>query len=216
MTRIKLLVEGQTEATFIDKILAPHYAHLNVYFLPIPVRTSISQKGGLTRYSKVKPQIEILCKQDANAWVTTMFDLYALPNDFPGMSDSHFKALRNGREKATYIEKQMSTDIGRRNFIPNITVHEFEALLFSDISAFRDEADMSTFDRLKKQIPHDTAPEDINGGSQTAPSKRILAGWPAYDKVRNGANIAERIGLATIRQKCPHFSTWLKRLEGLK
>ena len=35
-------------------------------------------------YAKVKPQIVRLCRQDAEAWVTTLFDLYALPTDFPG------------------------------------------------------------------------------------------------------------------------------------
>ena len=53
--------------------------------------------------------------------------------------------------------------------------------------------------------------------ADTAPSKRIIDQLPRYefDKVRVGVQAAQRIGLSRIRDKCPHFSRWVKRLEGL-
>lgn len=79
MSRVYVLVEGQTEEAFVNELLAPHYARIELYLTPIIVSTSAAQKGGVVSYAKVRPQIERLCKQDADAYVTTMFDLYALP-----------------------------------------------------------------------------------------------------------------------------------------
>ena len=61
------------------------------------------------------------------------------------------------------------------------------------------------------------APEDINEGAATAPSKRIIRHVPIYErnKVRVGAPAAAAIGLNTLRLKCPHFGDWLSRLEAL-
>jgi len=57
------------------------------------------------------------------------------------------------------------------------------------------------------------APEDINETPEGAPSKRILRIFPGYRKLLHGPTIAERIGLKTIREQCPHFDDWLTRLE---
>lgn len=58
-------------------------------------------------------------------------------------------------------------------------------------------------------------PELINDGAITAPSKRILNEIPEYDKVTAGVSVAARIGLETLRDKCPHFNAWLTNLEKL-
>jgi hypothetical protein len=56
-------------------------------------------------------------------------------------------------------------------------------------------------------------PELINDGENTAPSKRIIRLIPDYQKVTAGYQIAEKIGLAILREKCRHFSEWLIQLE---
>ncbi|MGA1865730.1 MAG: DUF4276 family protein [bacterium] len=38
---------------------------------------------------------------------------------------------------------------------------------------------------------------------------------PAYTKGFHGALIAQRIGLKTIRNECPHFDEWVTMLENL-
>jgi hypothetical protein len=60
-----------------------------------------------------------------------------------------------------------------------------------------------------------TLPEDINDGLRTAPSKRILAVMPGYQKTFHGPLIACDIGLEPIRAACPHFDGWLKAIESL-
>ncbi|BCH60317.1 hypothetical protein RvVAR0630_29410 [Agrobacterium vitis] len=195
MMRIKLLVEGQTEEAFVSQLLAPYYAHSGLYLTPIVVKTSPGHKGGISRYSKVKPQIEKLCKQDTSAWITTMFDLYALPDDFPGKADPAYTSIQIGADKAAYLEEKLSADIGCTNFLANLIVHEFEALLFTDIAAFEMWTNDDSVLNPLRSVSMSTAPEDINDSPQTAPSKRILAAMPGYQKTFHGPIIAGDIGL---------------------
>lgn len=215
MTRLYLLVEGQTEEAFVNELLIPHYARLGLYLIPIIVNTSASQKGGLVSYAKVKPQIARLCKQEVGAYVTTLFDLYALPNDFPGKSSSDYPTLGTGRQKAQWLEAALGQDINQRNFIPNLLVHEFEALLFVRVESFADWTDDDAALKSLRTVSATTAPEDINDSPQTAPSKRILAAMPGYQKTLHGPLIACDIGLDAMRQSCPHFDEWLKSIESL-
>lgn len=214
MSRVYLLVEGQTEETFVRELLQPHYARMSLYLTPIIVSTSPGHKGGVTSYAKVRPQIERLCKQDDDAHVSTMFDLYALPSDFPGKSDSAWPQHGSGHDKAAFVETRMAQDINQGNFIPNILVHEYEAFLFVQPERFADWADRRVVNALKA-VRDSCAPEDINDGPRTAPSKRILAVMPGYQKLFHGPLLACDMGLDAIRGACPHFNGWLLRLEAL-
>jgi len=213
MTRIKLLVEGQTEEVFVRELLQPHYARMGLYMTPIIVNTSPGYKGGMTSYAKVKPQIKRLCLQDPEAWITTMFDLYALPTDFPGKAT----ALQgSGQQKAQFLEQRLATDIALRNFLPYLQVHEFEALLFSQAEKFSEGVDnANAVASLVSIAKAHASPEDINDSPQTAPSKRVLAAMPSYQKTFHGPLIACEIGLDVMRGACPHFNDWLISLENL-
>jgi hypothetical protein len=95
-------------------------------------------------------------------------------------------------------------------------MHEFEGLLFSDCGAFsraigRPELE-SKFKAVRDQFQ---TPEEINDSPDTAPSKRIEAIVPEYEKPLFGALAILEIGLARIREECVHFDAWLKRLEML-
>ncbi|MFZ1110254.1 MAG: DUF4276 family protein [Rhodomicrobium sp.] len=215
MIRIKLVVEGQTEDAFVRELLDPHYRCVGIYLTPIIVKTSQGHKGGVVSYAKVKPDIQRLCKEDGGAHVSTMFDLYALPSDFPGKAAPAYRALLNGQRKAEFLEAEMERDIGCRNFIPNLLVHEFEALLFTEIDAFNDWTDDDQVLEPLRAVRGTTAPEDINDNPRTAPSKRILAAMPGYQKTFHGPLIACEIGLDSIRATCPHFDGWLKKIEEL-
>ncbi len=215
MSRVYLLVEGQTEEAFVNELLKPHYAQLGHYLTPIVVSTSAGHRGGVVRYAKVRPQIERLCKQDAGAHVTTLFDLYALPSDFPGKSHSAYPNTSSGSDKAAFLEAELGNDIGQRNFTPNLLVHEYEALLLTRVDAFEPWTDD---DRILTPLRHardSSLPEDINDALQSAPSKRILSAWPGYQKTFHGPLIACDIGLDAIRAACPHFSAWLAKIEAL-
>lgn len=99
-----------------------------------------------------------------------------------------------------------------------LQLHEYEALLFSDLEAFRyADVPTRTINSWQAQLATFAGPEDVNNSRQTAPSKRLIAGWPRYEhaKPQFGVLVAERIGLPTIRAKCPRFNDWISRLEAL-
>ena len=216
MTRLYCVVEGQTEETFVNELLTPHYARIGLYITPIIISTSPGHKGGIRSYAKVKPQLTRLCKQDDSAKVTTLFDLYALPNNFPGKEEANFPSTGNGEQKAYFLENRLAQDINEANFIPNLMVHEFEALLFVQPQKF---SEWTNSQHTVKQLitigsQHEN-PEHINDGPDTAPSKRILRLMPSYQKTFHGPLIATDIGLDALRRACPHFNAWLERLEQL-
>lgn len=216
MKRMYVLVEGQTEETFVRELLAPHYARSDLYITPIIVRTSPGYKGGVTAYVKVKPQLTRLCRQDRAAFVSTLFDLYALPTDFPGKISPEYRTKNTGAQKAAFLEATLAQDIDESNFIPFLMVHEFESLLFvqpEKFAAWTDNADV--VDSLGVVAQQHHTPEDINDDPQTAPSKRILGLMPEYEKPFHGPLIACDIGLDAMRRSCPHFDGWLRRLEQL-
>ena len=157
-----------------------------------------------------------MCRQDRHASVSTFFDLYGLPGDFPGKNAAGFPANGTGKQKADFLETRLATDINERNFIPYLMVHEFEALLFVQPEAFGDWTDsQGIVDSLAAIAQSHETPENINDGPQTAPSKRILGLMSGYQKTFHGPLIAAEIGLDSLRQACPHFNSWLLRLEQL-
>jgi hypothetical protein len=212
MIRIHIFCEGQTEETFVREVLTEHFNRLEIWLNPIVVQTSKRGRGGAVSYDKIKRQIEIQCKQDQSAWVTMLLDLYGLPSDFPCMDSSE----KDSFKKAKMIFSEIKKDINQSNFIPNLIVHEFEGLLFSDPRAFSKWYDSPEIvEKLEKIRQEFDSPEHINDGRQTAPSKRILNICADYNKILHGSLIALDIGLDQIRQECPFFDYWVKSLETL-
>jgi len=215
MTNVYLLVEGQTEAAFTQEVLIPYYRNTGLYFFPTIIRTRPGHKGGVATYGKIKRELDRLCKEHPKEHVSTMFDLYALPKDFPGKDRPDYRRQTSGQQKARFLEAALDDDIRHNNFIPNLLVHEFETLLFTRVEAFEEwRAESENLESLYA-IRASTAPEDINDHPDTAPSKRILDVMPRYDKAFHGPLIADAITLDAIRRACPHFDGWLKKLEGL-
>jgi hypothetical protein len=212
MTRVLVFVEGQTEETFVRVLLAPYFSRLGIYLTPILAQTSPGHKGGIVSYGKVKHQLTRLCRQDQGAYVTTMMDYYGLPNDFPGLDGR----VPDAHEQVVRLEQALQRDIDAPNFIPNLMLHEFEALLFSAPEKFAewldDQALLAPMATIRAAF---ATPEHINNSPQTAPSKRILTLVPHYKKTVDGPLIAEDIGLDAIRAQCPHFNNWIERLLAL-
>lgn len=212
MSRVLVFVEGQTEETFVRDLLVPYFSRLGIYLTPILAQTSPGHKGGIVSYGKVKHQLTRLCRQDQGAYVTTMMDYYGLPNDFPGLDGR----VADAHEQVVRLELALQQDIDAPNFIPNLMLHEFEALLFSAPEKIAewldDQALLAPMAAIRAAF---ATPEHINNSPQTAPSKRILALVPHYKKTVDGPLIAEDIGLDAIRAQCPHFNNWIERLLAL-
>ncbi|GBE91160.1 DUF4276 family protein [Nostoc cycadae] len=213
MIRVHVFVEGQTEETFVKEVLCEYFQEKYIFLNPILVNTSSTGKGGVVSYAKIKRQLDRKCREDKTAFVTTMFDLYGLPNDFPGRDS--LPNTNDPFQKVEYLEQKMGQDIGHTNFIPNLLVHEFEALLYSQPQVFAEWFDASVVSILQGDRNKFLSPEHINDDPLTAPSKRILKCCQEYDKVLHGSLLAIEIGLDTIRQQCQHFHQWLLNLENI-
>src|SRR6478609_6199283 len=190
MNKILILVEGQTEETFVRDILAPHllgFEKLIVATLVVTkrVKNGPNFKGGVTSYGQVRRDlIRLLGDTSANK-ITTMLDYYALPSDFPGYrsAPSGPVALR-----VSHLESEFAADIGDSRFTPYLSQHEFEALLFADpVSATWVYDDPSVVSHLvATKAAFNGQPEMINDGPMTAPSKRIAAAFANYEKALHG------------------------------
>lgn len=218
MNRVLILAEGQTEETFIRDILEPHLSDHNVYPHAIVATTKVVKsgrnfKGGLTSYGKVRNQILNLLGDTHAVAVTTMFDLYGLPTDFPGYPD---RPLTNCYDKAAHLETALAQDIDHRSFKPYLQVHEFEAFLFVnpvETAARLPGSDiLADLALIKGKF---ASPEEINDEPETAPSRRLLNLYARYKKTVHGPLVVKSVGLDPIRRECPHFNDWLTWLETL-
>ena len=224
MIRLHVIAEGQTEQRFFHEALKAHLATYEVYADVRCVVTSKDKrnnktyKGGLTSYIKARNDILDWIKEDKGpeCRFTVMFDLYALPEDFPSFAQC--SKHQDPYDRVTCLEQAMAKDIGDWRFIPYIQLHEFETLILADPEKLRSEY-LNHEDAIARLIAMvgTQNPELINHGRQTAPSKRIIQEIPEYEHDKtSGASIAALIGLETLRAKCRHFDEWLMTLEGLR
>ena len=225
MARLYVFAEGPTEQTFASTVLSPHLAEHGVYMRnPVLVahahKRQRTHRGGGRKFHAMQKDIVRFLRQDAanDAFFTTMIDLYALHQGFPGSEAARAHRSEPYR-RIRMLEESWAKETNDRRFIPYIQMHEFEAYLFSDIEVlshfYRDrKRDVS---RLKESVGSTSSPEMIDDGPRTAPSKRIITFVPQYDAQKStvGVQAAARIGLPEIRRQCPHFAGWMERLEGL-
>lgn len=222
MIRLHITTEGRTEQSFVKNVLAPHLAGFDVFADTRSVLTSKDKRaskeyrGGLLSYGKAEKDIRSWLKEDNHpeCRFTTMFDLYALPGDFPGYSEAG--KAPDPYQRVRILEEAMALRMNDRRFVPYIQLHEFETLILSDPGKL-DWEYLEHGDRIENLISMvgNQNPELINDGQLTAPSKRILKEIPEYDKVTAGVAVVGKIGLQTLRQKCIHFNEWLSGLEML-
>ena len=222
--RLNLIVEGQTEEIFVDNLLVPHLGAYSVWASARCVMTKRTARakysGGIPNYAKAKNDILNWLREDrgADARFTTMFDLYGLPNGFPGYEDA--ARLNSPYDRVGTLEDALREDISDCRFIPYIQLHEFEALLLSDPGKFdvhflNDDAGIRNLAQLVSAYE---SPELIDMGTETSPSNRIIKEIPRYEKQKPlaGPRVAGAIGLPAIRAKCRHFAEWLDELEKLE
>jgi Domain of unknown function (DUF4276) len=221
MTQLDIVVEGPTEETFVRDVLKPHFGDKQIFLKPLLVitsrdnRTSETTHGGLHNYARPKDDIQRLLGATRSGYVTTMFDFYALPKSFPGYQNA--LRLSDPYSKAQHLQQAFFDDLASQRFIPYIQLHEFEALLFTDVSAFCNTCNLGSYEHKHLKGVRDifSTPEHINDNPQTAPSKRILSIYSSYEKIIDGVRITKAIGLTTLREHCLHFNAWLEKLEAL-
>jgi Domain of unknown function (DUF4276) len=228
MTRLLVHVEGQTEETFVNELVRPHLLANGFTAVSAKLLGNArlrERRGGIKPWASVRDDIVRHLLVDTNCFSTTMIDFYALPatgsKAWPGreMANSLTHASKaQAVEDATAADIAQALDIPlqRSRFVPYVVMHEFEALLFSDCNAFANGVGRSylasVFQGIRDQFNN---PEEINDSPATAPSKRVEMLIPGYQKPFLGNLAALEIGLPKMRQECPRFEQWLKRLEAL-
>lgn len=155
--------------------------------------------------------------QEGEAYVSMLVDYYGIKDQFafPGWEEANH--IADKAERIHFLLNKMAEDIPeqyRYRFIPYIQLHEFEGLLFSDVSAFLNSFDSNeiNYDALLNAADAFENPEMINNSPATAPSKRLIEAIPDYNKVIFGNCVAMDIGLKKIREKCPLFNEWVGQL----
>ena len=214
MKRMIIICEGPTEQEFCKDVLTNYFITKNI---SIECPTIKHSNGGIVSWNTLKKQI-IMHLNERDCFVTLLIDYYRIKDsyNFPGWIAS--KNITNIYDRMHFLFDKMSLDLDeelRPRFIPYIQLHEFEALLFSDISVFNRNftSDELDFHSLEQAIKNVETPEEINNGPATAPSERLKKAIKGYDKVVYGACLASEIGLDIIRKKCKLFNEWIEKLE---
>jgi len=223
MARLVITVEGHSEEAFVTQLLLPHLAERGIYCFASRVEFSRNKgeihRGGLLDWDKADGDIRRWLKTHKTDDVrfTTMFDLYALPDNAPGRSCAATQV--DPFAKVHCLEAAISESICDRRFLPYIQLHEFEALVLAGAARLADfyPQHRSEAQRLAEMVNTFKTPEHINEGRETAPSKRIIREIPKYEGGKRVVSpmVLERIGLETLRQACPHFGAWLTCLESI-
>lgn len=214
MKRLIIVCEGQTEQSFCQNVLSPYFLSKGIV---VEAPTIKHSHGGIVPWETLKHQL-VEHLHEGDAVVTMLIDFYRIKDSyqFPGWEEA--KTIKDSQDKMNGLFQDMLNDMPEElmnRFVPYIQLHEFEGLLFSDISAFRNnfmpaECD---FDAIQSAIDEFENPEDINNKPETAPSSRLMSAVAGYDKVLYGTILAEETGLGTIRSKCPLFNSWIERIE---
>jgi hypothetical protein len=215
--RLLVLVEGPTEERFVKLVVSGHLLSRSVIVIPRILLTKRVDrgpnfKGGVTNWKQIQRDLQNLLGDTNAAGITTLIDFYGLPKDVPGMS------TRKGSPVArvAHVEKAIADHFNDRRLRPFLMLHEFEAMLFTNIKKWEHRFDdAAAIARLKNDVAG-LEPEEINEAPQTAPSKRILRRLKDYEKPFHGPDALNDIGLDAIREACPHFAAWLAWADSLE
>lgn len=221
MKKVLILAEGPTEEAFIKQVLSP--ALRDLWLVPIVIKTKVigakPEQGGTVTYFEFKRQLRLLLADRSAAMVTTMIDFQGLGTDFPGRDKPTGSTPVS---KVLFVEDAMRKDLNEARYLPFLSLHEFEALLFANPGTIADVLRKPVLTKTLQDIrdSYPKTPEDINDSPATSPSARIESACEAlfgssrvFQKRTHGPIIAARIGLKTIRAECPHFNEWITRLE---
>ena len=222
MNEVIVVCEGQAEEVFVNEVLAPALWDGNVSLSPRLIATSPHSKGGALKGQRVLRFLRNTLRERQNTYVTTFFDLYGLPPDFPGRAETARELDPVDQAIAVETELHMAViDVAEcrpERFLPHIQPHEFEALLFSDPGKFAEvEPAWRTYvGQLEVARQSVRSPEYINDGFESHPSARLRNLLrPRYSKVRHGRAVSARIGVDRMRVECAHFDGWMARVEAL-
>lgn len=213
------LVEGATERYFVRELLAPYLGEKGIWITAV-ILSKPGAKGGDVRFARAQKDIRNLLRQRSDTWVTLMIDYYGIGTDWPGYAES--KRQADSAAKASVMNGATAREVQTlfadrdpdRRFIPYVSMHETEALYFSDPAILAAELGVAR-EGIDAILGECREPEGINDRPDGAPSKRLKALSPTFKKTVTGIGIAKAVGIDAMRRACPLFDAWVTSLEGL-
>lgn len=228
MTRLLAHVEGRTEEEFVNEVLAPHLHERGYHSVKARLMGKARQRfkrGGIKPWPSVRKEIVNHLREDPGCIATTMVDYYGMPREgsgaWPGRSlalgaEFQHKARTIEERIAAHVSEDMGAGFDNRRFVPYVMMHEYEAMLFSDCAVFANGIGRPEITQpLQAMRDRFDTPEEIDDSPESAPSARITALFPGYEKPIMGCLAAMAVGLDRIRAECPNFHNWIDRLERL-
>lgn len=217
MRRALVLVEGATEDAFVKQVLQPHFLPRGLSITPTIIATKRvlsggAFKGGVTSFAQFERDIRRLFQGAGDALVTTFIDYYRLPSTFPGMAS---RPMQSPDRRVDYVERALADHFGNpKLFKPYLSLHEFEALLFSNCEVTASALGKPSSAKLLGEIATDHgSPEFINEKPDQNPAAILQSLFPVYQKRLHGPIISGRIGVDSLRAVCKHFGIWISYLE---
>lgn len=225
MSSVYVVAEGKGEQAFVRRVIAVHLATMGVWVEAAQVGKP-GRKGGVRSWPTTRKDVIRFLKRnkpDRLVYVTTMFDYYRMPANWPGRKETANKPVA---ERASVVEDALSDDIRKEmgegfnpnRFIPYVQMHELEALILAEPTELTKEfpGQAKAVQQLVAAIQGQN-PEEINDGPDSAPSVRIIEHLPEYKALKGSAapSVLEEIGLTRLRERCPHFDAWMTKLEQL-
>lgn len=213
MKRLYIVVEGQTEQEFVNTMLRPWLNGQGIFsVIPVLIKTSKHGRGGHVNAAHLMNTINGLLREtaDKELVVSSFVDLFRIPSNMPGY-DEAMKCC-DSEKRVSILEKALADKISDLRFVPYIQRYEFEALVFASNSGFEKYCDEAQSSKTAEIVGSFDNPEDINSSPETAPSKRLQAIIPDYNKVLLGNLLAIEVGMDTIISRCPRFSEWVHKL----
>ena len=107
MVKVTMWVEGDTEETFVNRVLRPYLQPLGVN----PHARKLGKPGhytGMVEYPRARADILTTLKEDTISFCTTMVDYYAMPDSWPEREAARHKPFS---EKPVAIEQAILADI---------------------------------------------------------------------------------------------------------
>ena len=222
---IHILCEGPTEQGFVNEVLRPYLIEngmTSVKSVIVSTNKKLNAQGGMSLYTHARIDLNLMRKSNPDSIYeshifTTMFDFYALPNDFPGYEAA--ASIKDPYAHVNSLEQSFANAINDSRFIPYIQLHEFEALVFCGIDHL-----VKIYPKCKKsceQLATDLQksgnPELIDNSPTTSPSKRIIKAIEGekkykYNKPVTGKSVTKEIGIDELRIKCQLFNEWIEQL----
>ena len=83
MIRVHVICEGQTEEAFVNNLLLEPLMARGIQLIPALIGKP-GHKGGNFKFQRLLPDVRNRLMNDRQAYCTTFFDFYGLPEEFPG------------------------------------------------------------------------------------------------------------------------------------